>query len=71
MEIQTTNLSNLLLGIIGIIFLPIGLIWSVNTITSVNIEYSFINWLAILFLQLYFQLVIKASVSERNTKEKK
>ena len=71
MEIQTTNLSNLLLGIIGIIFLPIGLIWSVNTITSVNIEYSFINWLAILFLQLYFQLVIKASVSERNTKSKK
>ena len=71
MEIQTTNLSNLLLGIIGIIFLPIGLIWSVNTITSVNIEYSFINWLAILFLQLYFQLVIKASVSERNIKSKK
>lgn len=48
-------------GIIGLITLPLGFIWAVNTAFTLNIEYTFFNWLSIAFLQIYLQVVIKAS----------
>lgn len=61
MEIDTTKLATFLAGILGLIILPLGFIWSVNTVFQLNIEYTLWNWLGIAFLQLYLQLIIKAS----------
>jgi hypothetical protein len=70
MEVETTKLTTLMIGLIGMIILPIGFIWSTNTIFQLNLEYTFINWVAVLFLQLYFQVVVKAATS-RSSKLKK
>lgn len=61
MEIETTKLTTFMAGIIGLITLPLGFIWAVNTAFTLNIEYTFLNWLSIAFLQIYLQVVIKAS----------
>lgn len=61
MEIETTKLTAFMAGIIGLITLPLGFIWAVNTAFTLNIEYTFFNWLSIAFLQIYLQVVIKAS----------
>ena len=61
MEIETTKLTAFMAGIIGLITLPLGFIWAVNTAFTLNIEYTFLNWLSIAFLQIYLQVVIKAS----------
>ena len=76
MEIETTKLSALIIGVLGLILLPLGFIWASNTIFQLNLEYTFLNWLAVVFLQLYFQIIVKASTSSSNkpqsrTKEKK
>jgi hypothetical protein len=63
MEIETTKLTMLFTGIIGLITLPLGFMWAINTAFSMNIEYTLMNWLSIVFLQLYFQVVIKASTT--------
>lgn len=60
MELDTSNLTTLFLGITGLIFLPLGLIWSFNTLLNLQIEYTFFNWLSIVFIQLYTQIVLKA-----------
>ena len=73
MEVETTKLTSLFTGIIGIIILPLGFIWAVNTAFNLNIQYTFLNWLSIVFLQLYFQVVVRAStgrVSQQNQKNK-
>jgi hypothetical protein len=61
MEIETTQITPLILGIIGLILLPLGGIWAINTLFLTGIEYTFANWVAFAFLQLYLQLVIKAA----------
>ena len=61
MEVDTTKLATFLVGILGLIILPLGFIWSVNTVFQLNIEYTLWNWLGVAFLQLYLQLIIKAS----------
>lgn len=33
-----------------IIFMPLAVIWSINTLFGMGIDYSFLNWLAILIL---------------------
>ena len=33
-----------ILGILAIIFFPFGLIWSLNTLLSTGVEYSFWTW---------------------------
>ena len=70
MEVETTKLTTLIIGLIGMIILPLGFIWATNTIFQLKLEYTFINWVAVLFLQLYFQVVVKAATS-RSTKSKK
>jgi hypothetical protein len=69
MEIETTKLTTLMIGIIGMIVLPLGFIWAVNNTFLLNIEYTFLNWLSIVFLQLYFQVVVKASTTSVNKKK--
>ena len=69
MEIQTTKLTTFLAGILGLIILPLGFIWAVNTAFAMNIEYTFLNWLSVVFLQLYLQLIIKASTINTYTKK--
>jgi hypothetical protein len=71
MEVETTKLTTFVIGLAGLIILPIGFIWASNTIFQFNLEYTFINWLAVLFLQLYFQVVVKASTTPGGTKSKK
>jgi hypothetical protein len=60
MELSTTTLLGGILGLIGVALLPLGGIWALNTIFATGLEYTFLNWLAILFGQLYLQLIIKA-----------
>ena len=61
MEIDNVKLMSFTVGIIGFIFMPLGVIWSLNNIFQVNIEFTLINWLSVAFLQLYLQIIIKAS----------
>jgi hypothetical protein len=68
-EIETTKLTAFLAGIIGLITLPLGFMWAVNTAFSMNIEYTFFNWLSVAFLQLYLQVIIKASTLNTNLKK--
>lgn len=71
MEVETTKLTTLFIGILGMIILPLGFMWASNTIFNLNLEYTFLNWLAVLFLQLYFQIVIKASTTTSNNNKSK
>ena len=66
MEIETTKLTAFLAGLLGLITLPLGFIWAVNTAFAMNIEYTFLNWLSVAFLQLYLQVIIKASTINTN-----
>ena len=68
MEIETTKVTTILIGLIGLILLPLGGVWAINTLFQLGIEYTFANWVAAVFLQLYLQLVIKAGL---NTPTKK
>ena len=61
MEIDTTKMTAFMIGITGLIILPLGLIWAFNTLLNLQIEYTFLNWLSIVFIQLYIQIVLKAS----------
>jgi len=65
-EIETTKLTAFLAGLLGLITLPLGFIWAVNTAFAMNIEYTFLNWLSVAFLQLYLQVIIKASTINTN-----
>jgi len=69
MEVDTTKLATFLVGIFGLIILPLGFIWSVNNVFQLNIEFTFWNWLGVAFLQLYLQLIIKASTIHTVTKK--
>jgi len=62
MEIDTTKIVTFMIGIIGLIILPLGLIWAFNTLLNLQIEYTFLNWLSVVFIQLYIQIVLKASL---------
>ena len=62
MEIDTTKMTAFIIGIVGLIILPLSLIWAVNTLLNLQIEYTFLNWLGIVFIQLYIQIVLKASL---------
>jgi hypothetical protein len=70
MEVETTKLTTLIIGLVGMIILPLGFIWASNTIFQLMLEYTFINWTAVLFLQLYFQVVVKAATSQSSKPKK-
>ena len=60
MEVSTTTIFAGVLGLIGVALLPLGGIWALNTLFATGLEYTFFNWMAVLFAQLYLQLIIKA-----------
>ena len=70
MEIETSKLTTTMIGLIGLILLPLGGIWAINTLFLIGIEYTFVNWVAFAFLQLYMQLVLKASYLGQTTTKK-
>jgi len=37
-------------GILMFIFYPLVLIWAVNTLFTLNLEYTFINWVCVILL---------------------
>tara|TARA_E500000331_G_scaffold355945_1_gene412771 strand:+ start:1051 stop:1263 length:213 start_codon:yes stop_codon:yes gene_type:complete len=70
MELDTAKLSTVMVGLFGIILLPLGGMWAINTIFQTGIEYSFVNWVACVFLQLYLQLILKAAfISTSNSRK--
>ena len=69
MEVETTKLSTFLVGAVGIVVLPLGFLWATNTLFQLNIDYTFINWLGVFFLQLYFQIIVKAATTPSKTKK--
>tara|TARA_B100000676_G_C17769041_1_gene675701 strand:- start:539 stop:751 length:213 start_codon:yes stop_codon:yes gene_type:complete len=70
MEIETAKMTGMIIGFIGLILLPLGGIWAINTLFLLGIEYTFVNWVAFAFLQLYLQVVLKASFIGVNTNKK-
>jgi len=69
MEISNMAILAFILGIIGIAVVPLGGLWALNTLFATGLEYNFINWLAVLFTQLYLQIVIKAGFAQAVTKK--
>jgi len=61
MEIDTNKVMAVMLGLIGIIVFPMGIIWSFNNLFNLQIQYTFFNWLSIVFIQIYIQIILKAS----------
>jgi hypothetical protein len=46
----------ILLAIISTIFIPFAFIWAVNTLfPALAIDYSFINWVAVCVIHMFFQ----------------
>jgi hypothetical protein len=41
-------------GILGVIFLPLGFIWAMNTLFAFAIGYTIQNWAAALILLIFF-----------------
>lgn len=70
MEVQNITILAFILGILGVALLPLGGIWALNTILATGLEYTFFNWAAVLFAQLYLQLTIKAANMQSLKKEK-
>ena len=50
MKNNTIAMFLILVAIITIIFGPLALIWSINTLFGLTIEYGFLQWLAALVL---------------------
>ena len=50
----------LLLIIAAIVTTPVGVIWCVNTLLSLNIAYSLSNYVAIVLLYLYSLVLLRA-----------
>lgn len=61
MEIDTNKVMAVMLGLIGVIVFPMGIIWSFNNLFGLQIQYTFFNWLSIVFIQIYIQIILKAS----------
>ena len=49
---KNTAVGILTTAVILLILLPIGIIWALNQVFGLGIEYSFLNWLAVSFLLL-------------------
>lgn len=70
MEVSNVTILAFILGVIGMIALPFGGIWALNTLFTTGLEYNFTTWAAVLFAQLYLQIVIKSGTA-RSTKKSK
>ena len=57
MEISNAKIVGLIVGIIGVALLPLGGLWALNTLFATALEYNLLNWSAVLFSQIYLQLL--------------
>ena len=69
MEVSNVTILTFILGGVGVVLLPLGGIWALNTLFATGVEYTFFNWAAVLFAQLYLQIVIKAGTSHQLKKK--
>jgi len=63
MEIDVNKLLTYFLALVGLALLPLGFIWALNSLFLLNIAYTFANWGAVVFVQVYFQVLVKASTN--------
>jgi hypothetical protein len=66
MELDTSKASLTFVGLIGFSLLPLGFIWSINNLFTLNVEYTFLNWVSAMFVQFYIQIVIRSSTISSN-----
>ena len=64
MELSNLAILAFILGVVGIVVLPLGAIWALNTLFATGLEYTFMNWCAVLFAQLYIQIIIKSGCAQ-------
>jgi len=65
MEIKVDNLVTFLFAIVGVCIFPLGMIWAINSLFLLQIQYTISNWFAIVFIQIYFQVILKASLTNK------
>ena len=70
MEISNAKIIGLIVGIIGVALLPLGGLWALNTLFATALEYNLLNWAAVLFAQIYIQLLVKSAALSANSKTK-
>ena len=70
MEVSNITILAFILGVVGLIALPFGGIWALNTLGAAELEYSLLNWTAVLFTQLYIQIIIKSGTAQASKKSK-
>jgi hypothetical protein len=61
------NTVNVVIGLVVLLTavlvgMPLLMIWSLNTLFSLNIDYSLVNWAAMLFLFVGFNALVSTSV---------
>ena len=66
MDIQIASIIAFMLGLVGLAVLPLGGLWALNTLFGTALEYNFVNWAAVLFSQVYLQLLLKASITKKS-----
>ena len=70
MEISNAKIIGLIVGIIGVALLPLGGLWALNTLFATALEYNLLNWSAVLFSQIYIQLLVKSAALAAHSKQK-
>jgi|SaaInlV_100m_DNA_2_1039680.scaffolds.fasta_scaffold73939_1 hypothetical protein len=74
MEISNTKIIGFIVGIMGVALLPLGGLWALNTLFTTGLKYNLLNWAAVLFAQVYIQLMVKSAalaVTRAENKQKK
>ena len=66
MEVSNTKIIGLFIALIGIAVLPLGGLWALNTLFATGLAYNLLNWSAVLFAQVYIQLMVKSAALAAN-----
>lgn len=56
--VKSSLIGFILLLIIAIFLMPLAVVWSLNTLFSLNIAYSWQTWLAIIIIGVYFKQTV-------------
>ena len=70
MEISNAKIIGLIVGFVGVALLPLGGLWALNTLFATALEYNLLNWAAVLFAQVYIQLLVKSAALAATSKQK-
>lgn len=49
------------LAILALVFFPLVAIWAINNLFTANIAYTFINWLSVVLLGVFFRGTVSAN----------